>query len=1036
MQKFISFFVRNASFTLVCLLGIAALGANSLLTMPRGEDPEVNFPRFVVVAIYPGASPIDMEDQIVDPLEARINELDDLKKVTATMEDGLALIDVEYEFEVDRDEKLQEVIRVVNSTRSELPEDLFLLEVEEFNSSDVNIFQMALLSEKASYEKLETVAEAFEDRLEKVKGLKSVETWGYPEREVRVALDLQKLANKNIPLNFVYGALTGENIDIPGGTIMTDGRKFNVKTSGDYEQLEDIKNTVVYAANGKNILLSDVADVYFSYEEEKHRTRFNGQRAVLITASQKDKENIFEVAEAAEAIIADFKKTMAPDMQLVVNFNQSNTVEERLGGFGKDFILAILLVSITLLPLGIRAALVVMISIPLSLSIGLFALDALGYTINQLSIVGLIVALGILVDDAIVVVENIERYLREGATKKQAATEAVKQIALAVIGVTMTLIVAFLPIIFLPAGSGEFVRGLPMAVITTVLASLLVSLAFVPFLSSKILKTHTKAGGNLFLRSLQKFIDKFYEPILRKALCYPAITLTIAGVLLAGSFGLIPLIGFGLFPKSEKPIFRINIEMPNTASLEETDRVSKYVESVLANREDVASFTTNVGKGNPTIYYNVRQRKEQTNFAQFFVQADVDTYLKKKAMIEELRYQFKYYPGAKIQVLDFEQGPPLEAPVAIRIFGDNLDTLRSLSLEVEKIIKSVPGTMYVSNTLANKKTDLKININKKKAGLLGVPIASIDQTIRMAIAGLPLATYKPGEGEDKINVVVSLPRERFTDLTVLNNLFVYSLSGRAVPLSNLVSIDFETEFATIRHLDEARYTTVNAFAKGDYKYSDLNDAVIEKLEAFDFPAGYYYVAAGELENKDDAFEGVEIVGLISGVLFLLILILEFGSLKSSLIVLSVIPLGLIGALVALFISGNPLSFTALVGFIALIGIEIKTSILFVDFTNELRKQGMDLVPAIIKAAKTRFVPITLTATTAIGGLIPLVITSNPLYAGLVVVLIGGLISATLLAFLVCTVVYKLIPPVVTPITAEEKVTSNQLAQQPETPVTT
>ena len=1010
MKNIISFFVKNSSFTIVCLMAILALGANSLVNMPRGEDPEVNFPRFFIVAVYPGASPIDMEDQVVEPLESRINELDDLKNFRSTIEDGLAVIDVEYIFGVDREEKYQEIIREVNSARAELPDDLYLLDVEEFNSSDVNIFQIALVSETATYAEMEEIAEDLEEALEKVDGFKKVETWGYPEQEVRVALNLEKIAQQGIPLDYIYSALQSEDVNIPGGAINISARKFNVKTSGDYESLDDIRNTVVYAANNKIVLLRDIAIVQLSYEEEQHRTRFNGRRAVLVTASQKDGENIFKVGDRAWPVIRQFKEKLPDHVDMIVNFDQSTSVKKRLTSFGGDFLLAILLVSITLLPLGFRASIVVMISIPLSLSIGLFAMDMLGYTINQLSIVGLIVALGILVDDAIVVVENIERYLRNGATKREAAVEAVKQIALAVTGVTVTLVVAFLPILNLPGGPGDFIRGLPMAVVTTVLASLLVSLTIVPFISSRILKTHTNGQGNIFLRSLQKFIDRYYSRLLDTALAKPLATIAIAGGLLVASFGLIPVIGFSLFPKSEKPQFQINVEMPITTNLDETDRVVRHVESILAKRDDIRYYTSNIGKGNPTVYYNVRQRKQQANFAQLFVQVDVASFEEKEKIIHELREDLRYYPNAKIQVIDYEQGPPLEAPVAIRIFGDNLDTLRSISLQVEKLIEETPGSAYISNPIANKKTDIKININKKKAGLLGIPTAAIDQTVRMAIAGLPLAEYSKGDGEDKINVVATIPRGRFADLNVLNNLYVYSLTNQAVPLNQVADITYETDFSKIYHYDEARYISVNAYTEQGVTYADLNAAVIEKLDNFNFPDGYYYIAAGELENKDDAFAGVEITGLIAGVLFILILILEFGSFKSSLIVLSVIPLGLIGALVALFLTGNPLSFTAAVGFIALIGIEIKNSILLVDFTNQLRAEGVELVEAIKQAAKTRFVPITLTATTAIFGLVPLVLEANPLYEGLVVVLIGGLISSTLLAFLVCTVVYKLIPP--------------------------
>jgi multidrug efflux pump subunit AcrB len=488
MRAFIAFFVRNRSFSLILFVGLLALGLNSLLTMPRGEDPEVDFPTFTVVVVYPGASPADIEDQVVQPIEKRVNELDQIKKVNSTAADGLAIITVEYDFEVNPDDKYQEMVREMSAVRAELPASLQSLEVKRFQSSDVNVYQFALLGPTVPYEQLERYAEQLEDELEKVAGVKKVDTWGYPQREVRVALNLEKLAQNNIPVNAVLGALQSENVNIPGGSVAVGARRFNVKTSGDFRGLAEIGSTVVYAAGGKIVPLRDVADIAYNYEEARHLTRLNGVRGVLVTASQKTGQNIFDLQKQAVPVVAAFAKTLPPDIRLVTNFDQTKSVGQRLARLSKDFGLAILLVSLTLLPLGWRAALVVMISIPLSLSIGLFLLDALGYTINQLSIVGLIVALGILVDDAIVVVENIERFLRTGMDRVRAVIESTSQLALAVIGVTITLIVAFIPLLNLPAGAGAFIRSLPLAVVTAVTASLLVSLTIVPFLASVILR--------------------------------------------------------------------------------------------------------------------------------------------------------------------------------------------------------------------------------------------------------------------------------------------------------------------------------------------------------------------------------------------------------------------------------------------------------------------------------------------------------------------------------------------------------------------
>jgi len=382
----------------------------------------------------------------------------------------------------------------------------------------------------------------------------------------------------------------------------------------------------------------------------------------------------------------------------------------------------------------------------------------------------------------------------------------------------------------------------------------------------------------------------------------------------------------------------------------------------------------------------------------------------KRKLIDQLRSKFKNYPNAKIEVKDFEQGPPVEAPIAIRLFSEDLDTLRSLAFRVEALLKKTPGTIYVKNELTTLKTDLRVRINKEKAGLLGVPVHEIDRTIRMCIAGLNIGTFSPVEGEDEVTINVTTPRGKFTTYEVFDKLFVNSVMNQAIPLRQLAKVEFETSPNLIRHYDKARYATVTAFVKSGYLYEEVNERVIAELDKIKLPDGYRYQAAGELENKQESFGGIETIILITIFGFIAVLVLEFGTFKSTLIVLSVIPLGVIGAVTMLLITGNPMSFVAVIGLIALVGIEVKNSILLVDFTNQLRERGVPLDEAIEKAGEIRFVPIVLTSLTAIGGLIPLAIEGNPLYSPLALVLIGGLISSTLLSRLVTPVMYKLLPP--------------------------
>jgi multidrug efflux pump subunit AcrB len=1010
-MRFTSFFVRNYQLTLVIFLMIIVVSVTTLMDMPRAEDPEISPPQFPVVVIYPGTSPQDMEELVVKPIEKKVSELENIKRIRTTIDDGVAVLDIEYTYESNVEAKYQELVREINALRPELPEDIYSLEVRKVTPTDVNVLQVALVSENASDARMKSAAKDLKERLEKVRSLKKVEYWGVPEQVIRVDLRLDLIAQRKIPLNYVIGSISSEAANIPGGSVRAGTKRFNIKTSGKYRDVEEIRKTVVYQGNGQVVYLQDVADVSLSDGEQKHITRLNGHRAVLVTAALKSGENISQAQKAYLPVLHSFEKSLPPNIDMVRSFDQSDNVSKRLGGLGMDFMIAIGLVLITLLPLGGRASLVVMIAIPLSLGLGIVAMHMLGFSLNQLSIVGFVVALGLLVDDSIVVVENIERWLREGHTRTHAAIEATKQITLAVIGCTATLVIAFLPLVFLPEGSGEFIRGLPMAVITSVLASMIVSLTIVPFLASKLLKTTHNPEGNIFLRALKKGISGTYSRLLDRALQRPVMTLLVALGLFLGSLSLFGVIGFRLFPTSEKPQFLVNVNMPLQSNLEATDAAARLVEKELKRESQVVYFTTNVGHGNPRIYYNEIPENEKPDFAQFFVQLEPGTSPKqKRVLINALRDRFSAVPGMKIEVKDFEQGPPVEAPVAVRILGDNLDTLRAIAGRAERILQETPGAIYVKNEVSVMKSDLRLQVHTDKSRSLGIQTADIDRTVRLAVAGLDVGKYTDDKGDD-YTIRLAAPRERFATLQTFDGVFVNNALGTPVPLNQVTELSFETSPTRIKHLDKKRFVVVSAFTDKGVLAESITKAFTNRAAELQLPEGYSWQLAGEAETEKEAFGGGFMTVVIATVfLFIMVLLLEFKTFKSTLIVLSVIPLGIIGGVMMLWLTGNPMSFVAIIGFIGLAGIEVKNSILLVDFTNQLRAQGMDLDAAIREAGEVRFLPIVLTSLTAIGGLVPIAMNSNPLVSPLALVLIGGLVSSTVLSRIVTPVVYKLIPP--------------------------
>jgi multidrug efflux pump subunit AcrB len=666
-------------------------------------------------------------------------------------------------------------------------------------------------------------------------------------------------------------------------------------------------------------------------------------------------------------------------------------------------------VLLTLLPLGLRASAVVMVSIPLSLAIGVAVLQGLGFSLNQLSIAGFVLALGLLVDDTIVVTENISRHLRAGLKPREAAIAGVKEINVAVIGCTATLLLAFVPILALPEASGAFVRSLPLAVIATITASLFVALTIIPFLASRVLAGEQDGKSNALLERVMGAIHATYRPALHMALQRPRRTVIAGLSAFVLSLGLIPLLGFSLFPENESPYFLVDIEAPQGAAVSETDRAVQFADAVLAEYPEIEWRFANTGRGNPQIYYNEIPPEQLSNLGQIYARFHEWKRREGLATIEKIRGRLDQYPAARINLRRFTNGPPIEAPIAVRVTGPDLAAIGEISAEVERIVLATPGVRDVSNPSAQRLLDLDLNIDDAEAALRGVPAGAVDQNLRIAIGGLAVAQYRDPIG-DAFPVVLRAPRADALPLSTLDRLYVWNAQGGATPLTEIAEPRLVSGPASIDRVQRERTATVTAYAQSGYLTSELTDEIAERLEAVRAPPGYSLSFGGQAEAQQRSFGGLgpAIMVAIFGVLA--VLLLEFGSFAVTAVVAFVIPFGIMGGLIALWIGGESLSFTAIIGFIALIGIEIKNSILLVEFANQARGRGMALREAIEQAGEVRFLPVLLTSATAIGGMIPLLLEDSPLFSPIALVLIGGLISSTLIARIVTPAMYLLLAP--------------------------
>lgn len=994
--------IKNDKFVFIIVLLSVLTGLLAFFTMPRAEDPLMEAPFYTIVIAYPGVGPQDIEELVVDPLEDELNELDDIKYIRTEIKEGLSITRIEAFYTVDIDDKYRDVLAAVNAVKPDLPDDIYRIDVNRFNPLDVVILQLALVSETASYRALEHTAEYIEDRLKTISGVREVEIDALPEKQIRIALDIQKMTLQGVALNQLMRILETNNANIPAGDISAGSKSYTLKTSGGYKTLEDIQNTIVKSSNGHLVYLKDIADVKFDTEDLRYIGRFNGQRAVFVSITQKEGKNVLNIDQALQTELQNIKTNLPPNITLQTAFRQGPAVSARINDFFNNLLQGVLLVGIVVyLFLGGRPSFIVMTVIPTAILIAIWALNASDFGLQQISIAGLVIALGLLVDNGIVVVENINRYLQTHPS--DAAQRGTSEVGWAIVSATATTVLAFFPMTQLGGGTGEYLQTLPLIVIFSLIASLFLALTFTPLLARKFLKVPARQPQ--MATYLQSVRQNIYRPILATALKRPFVIVTLATLSFIGSIALFPIVGVSFFPTADKPLLLIDIETPEGSNIDRTERAASFVESLLDTTELVTHYTTNIGHGNPQIYYNRIPENFAKTHAQILVTLKTWQAHSFYTLIHQLRHQFKHYPGADITLSELKNGPPYEAPIEIKILGDHLDTLKTVARDIAALISETKGTQNINNPLDIDKTDLRVNIDRQKAGLLGLALADIDLTVRAGMNGhtVTRASFRDGE---KYDLVVRLPFEDKISIKNLDNINITNQIGAPIPLRQVANLHFEASPSRLGHFNLKREATVTADVLEGLNTTEITKQIIDKLNAYRFPTNYTFYVGGEYETQQDSFGSMGQILIVALLGIFAVLVLQFKSFKQPFVVFSAIPLAFTGSILMLFLTGFSFSFFAFVGFTSLVGIVINNAIILVDYANQRLKQGEALVTAIQEACETRFMPIILTTLTTIVGLLPLTLTGSSLWAPLGWTIIGGMISSTILTLIIVPVLLR------------------------------
>lgn len=988
---------RVAVYILVAL--IILIGFSTYSTMPREAAPDITIPLVIVSTPYIGVSAADMEGLVTQPLEQALKGLKDIKQITSVSKEGLSTIRVEFTTGIDMDEALRRVRDEVNSKRPELPADILDPVISEINFSEFPILFINIQGPIGNA-RLKKIAEDLQDRIEAVPGVLRADLNGGLQPEVQVNADVYRLNAYQISLDDIVSAIRAENLSVPGGSIDTGERSFAIRVPGEFREVKPLEDVVVKIQNGKPIYIRDVAQVDYSFEDRITYSRLNGQESVSLAVRKRAGENLLAIAEQVKGIVQEEKAALPAGISLTISNDQSENIRQSVHELENSIMTGMFLVVLTLFMFfGFKNAILVSTAIPFSMFIAFVILSAFGVTLNFVVLFALVLALGILVDDAVVVIENIYRHQQEYHKDRiQAARDGVAEVAVPVMSSTITTVAPFIPLLFWPDVIGDFMWYLPITLISTLGASLFVAFVISPVQGAQWINYRKEIAAAkrslehptwwrkynpitwLYHKSdevLFPWMVRRYTDTLRWALDHKAATMGGAVGVLILTFLLFGVFNSGviLFPNVEPARVTVNIEAPPGTALEATDRIAREVEQRVAqipNRNDIEFIVTTTGTSDDPFDFGGQGTSNKAQVSiDFYKRAErqQNTFL----TLEEIRNATSDVSGALIRVSKQEMGPPVGAPVSIEISGDDYSQLASISEQIREAIKDIPGLYDLKDDYNIGKPEVEVLVDREKAGLLWTNTGQIAGTIRAAINGIEASEYRVGEDEYKIRV--RLQEDQRQSVEDMRNINVTFMNRRgqllSIPVSSVADIQRVSSLVDIRRKDMKRVITVMGNVEGRVD-SDVLQDVRARLAGLQLPTGYSLKFTGrdEEQSKSMAFLGRAFV--ITLLLVFLILVSEFNSVKVPFVIMVSVLLSLIGVLMGMMITGTPFVVIMTgVGVIALAGIVVKNAIVLLDFAKRKRDEGMPLDEALVEAGRTRLRPVVLTAATTVLGILPL-----------------------------------------------------------------
>jgi hydrophobic/amphiphilic exporter-1 (mainly G- bacteria), HAE1 family len=998
--------VKRPVFATMLILTFVVLGVFSYTQLGVDQFPKIDLPTVTVETTLPGASPEEIESQITKPIEEVINTISGIDELRSTTLEGVSLVVVQFVLDKDADVAAQEVRDKVATAIGRLPRDTNPPVIQRLDFDAAPIISISVYGTRPLKELTDIADKQIKQRLESVQGIGSVDIVGGHRREIQLWLDAEKLQAYHLTIDQVRNAIRAQDVEIPGGRIDQGSNELMLRTLGRVENVRDFEKLIVASVNGAPVYLRDIAKVEDGYEEPRTLARQDGNPAVSLLVRKQSGTNTVEVADTVKERLQNIRRDLPPDVHTDVIRDQSRFIKASVDAINEHLIVGGVLAAIVVLLFmrNLRSTFIAALAVPISIVATFTAMIGLDMTLNNLTMLGLTLAVGIVIDDAIVVLENIYRYIEEEHCPPfRAAIAATEEIGLAVMATTLSLVVIFLPVVFLGGISGRFLKSFGLTMAVSIMVSMLVSFTLTPMLSSRLLKrgtgTHKSKDSGFY-----RFIDRGYGRMLNWALSHRAIMVVIFVLTVISTIPIGRLVGKDFFAQDDQNEFEITIKTPDGTSLAGTDAVLQNIEKESWKLRGVKHVLTTINTGggsgvtDGSVYVALSDLTER-RFSQFDVMDDARAMLKDR--FPNLRFSVQAVQGVS-------GGGFRNQPVVLNVRGPDLRELQKYSDQILALMKTTPGMIDQDTTLSIGNPEVHVRIDRAKAADLGVRAADVATALRTMVAGEEVSKFK--DGDDQYSVRLRLLQEDRDRREKIANLWIPSTRLGQVQLSNFATLEKNIGPTTIERQARQRQVTLVANLETGVGIGDATAALQAKLNGLVIPSGYSTEFTGRAKMFRDLQKSFIMAFLFSAIFMYMVLAAQFESYLHPITIMLSLPLSIPFALFSLWISHSRLDLFSGLGILLLFGIVKKNSILQIDYTNTLRARGLERHEAIIAANHARLRPILMTTLSIVAGMIPIVLSRGPgagSRAPIGIVVTGGQLLCLLLTLLFTPVAYSL-----------------------------